>query len=223
MSQAWCKSWPRGERAKESWQHEWIEARCSPKALSHGPSGRLHTSRLAAAAAALTKATAYAACDFLGLFGCWEFEQQHAKEEEKKQQTPAEARLFFYTLVFSGLSPSTSYCIHCIIIITIMANPNAGHFFQTSESLVAEQRKASKAQNKLGRPIKLSSKLLAVTADPFDERAVYVAEAAGEVRRVVLEVSFWQSFLFSPSCHEIRWPVLRDLLEDFMGKITTTH
>ena len=104
-----------------------------------------------------------------------------------------------------------------------MANPNAGHFFQTSESLVAEQRKASKAQNKLGRPIKLSSKLLAVTADPFDERAVYVAEAAGEVRRVVLEVSFLQSFLFSPSCHEIRWPVLRDLLEDFMGKITTTH
>jgi hypothetical protein len=70
-----------------------------------------------------------------------------------------------------------------------MANPNAGHFFQTSESLVAGQRKAAKAQNKLGRPIKLSSKLLAVTADPFDERAVYVAEAAGEVRRVVLEVS----------------------------------
>jgi hypothetical protein len=78
-----------------------------------------------------------------------------------------------------------------------MANPNAGHFFQTSESLVAEQRKASKAQNKLGRPIKLSSKLLAVTADPFDTRAVYVAEAAGEVRRVVLEVSFgvFPSFL----------------------------
>ena len=70
-----------------------------------------------------------------------------------------------------------------------MANPNAGHFFQTSESLVSVQRKAAKAKNKLGRPIKLSSKLLAVTADPFDERAVYVAEAAGEVRRVVLEVS----------------------------------
>ena len=70
-----------------------------------------------------------------------------------------------------------------------MANPNAGHFFQTSDSLVSGQRKAAKAQNKLGRPIKLSSKLLAVTADPFDERAIYVAEAAGEVRRVVLEVS----------------------------------
>jgi len=70
-----------------------------------------------------------------------------------------------------------------------MANPNAGHFFQTSDSLVSVERKAAKAKNKLGRPIKLSSKLLAVTADPFDERAVYVAEAAGEVRRVVLEVS----------------------------------
>lgn len=76
-----------------------------------------------------------------------------------------------------------------------MANPNAGHFFQTSESLVSVQRKAAKAKNKLGRPIKLSSKLLAVTADPFDERAVYVAEAAGEVRRVVLEVSFACGFL----------------------------
>ena len=70
-----------------------------------------------------------------------------------------------------------------------MANPNAGHFFQTSESLLSGQRKAAKAKNKLGRPIKLSSKLLAVTPDPFDGRAVYVAEAAGEVRRVVLEVS----------------------------------
>jgi hypothetical protein len=79
-----------------------------------------------------------------------------------------------------------------------MANPNAGHFFQTSESLVSGQRKAAKAKNKLGRPIKLSSKLLAVTPDPFDERAVYVAEAAGEIRRVVLEVSnLFQSCLSS--------------------------
>ena len=81
-----------------------------------------------------------------------------------------------------------------------MANPNAGHFFQTSESLVSVQRKAAKAKNKLGRPIKLSSKLLAVTADLFDERAVYVAEAAGEVRRVVLEVSFWV-----PSFEHLAW------------------
>jgi hypothetical protein len=79
--------------------------------------------------------------------------------------------------------------IHSFQHVITMANPNAGHFFQTSDSLVSEERKAAKAKNKLGRPIKLSSKLLAVTPDPFDERAVYVAEAAGEVRRVVLEVS----------------------------------
>jgi hypothetical protein len=126
----------------------------------------------------------------------------NAKKEEKKKQTPLQLAYFSIHSFFFGLLLRTSYCIHCIICIIIinMANPNAGHFFQTSESLVAEQRKASKAQNKLGRPIKLSSKLLAVTADPFDERAVYVAEAAGEVRRVVLEVSFWHYFLsFFPS------------------------
>jgi hypothetical protein len=91
-----------------------------------------------------------------------------------------------------------------------MANPNAGHFFQTSESLVSGQRKAAKAKNKLGRPIKLSSKLLAVTPDPFDGRAVYVAEAAGEVRRVVLEVSFFffglssRVFLVEAVCSVVR-------------------
>lgn|ERR1700712_2206988 len=93
-----------------------------------------------------------------------------------------------------------------------MANPNAGHFFQTSDSLVSVERKAAKAKNKLGRPIKLSSKLLAVTADPFDERAVYVAEAAGEVRRVVLEVS--QNFSLSlVSTISARFGDLRILLE----------
>ena len=98
-----------------------------------------------------------------------------------------------------------------------MANPNAGHFFQTSESLVSGQRKAAKAKNKLGRPIKLSSKLLAVTPDPFDGRAVYVAEAAGEVRRVVLEVSFWgPSFRAFSGCSVVRRSpnVVGDYLRD---------
>jgi hypothetical protein len=150
-------------------------------------------------------------CESWDCFGCWEFdhtEYTNVKKKESKKKRKGKERkgkkdalskqpayLFFSTLV-SGPSTSVPFrsCIRYIAItINIMANPNAGHFFQTSESLVAEQRKASKAQNKLGRPIKLSSKLLAVTADPFDERAVYVAEAAGEVRRVVLEVS---SFCF---------------------------
>lgn len=63
-----------------------------------------------------------------------------------------------------------------------------GHYFQTSASLATNERKAAKAKNKLGKPIKLPSKILAVHQDPSDERAVFVAEAAGEIKRVVLEV-----------------------------------
>ena len=120
---------------------------------------------------------------------------EEARKKKKKRDTPA------FILLYTRFS-RCSYLSYCI-----MANPNAGHFFQTSESLIAEQRKASKAQNKLGNPIRLSSKLLAVTADPFDERAVYVAEAAGEVRRVVLEVS-WHSFFpffISPKSDDPLW------------------
>jgi len=67
---------------------------------------------------------------------------------------------------------------------------DAGHFFQTSDSLATSARKAAKSKNKHGNPIKLPSKLLAVLADPTDERGdvVYVAEAAGEVKRVKLDV-----------------------------------
>ncbi|KAB2579668.1 putative WD repeat-containing protein [Lasiodiplodia theobromae] len=64
-----------------------------------------------------------------------------------------------------------------------------GHFFQTSSALSEEARKAEKSKNKLGDPIKLTSKLLAVTADPLDDNGIYVAEAAGNVRRIALEVS----------------------------------
>ncbi|KAK8158444.1 WD40-repeat-containing domain protein [Phyllosticta citribraziliensis] len=56
-----------------------------------------------------------------------------------------------------------------------------GHFFQTSTALSESARKAQKAKNELGAPIKLPSKLLAVATDPLDDNksAVYVAEAAG--------------------------------------------
>ena len=63
---------------------------------------------------------------------------------------------------------------------------DAGHFFQTSSALATTERKDAKAKNTHGEPIKLPSKILAVHAG--DEGAVYVAEAAGDVRRVVLEV-----------------------------------
>lgn len=65
---------------------------------------------------------------------------------------------------------------------------NAGHYFQTSDALATEERKAAKASNKHGSPIKLPSKILAVSQDPRLDGAVYVAEAAGEVKRVVVEV-----------------------------------
>lgn len=65
---------------------------------------------------------------------------------------------------------------------------NAGYYFQTSESLATTERKAKKAKNKHGDPIKLPSKILAVENDPFDDGAIYIAEAAGEVKRIVLEV-----------------------------------
>ena len=65
---------------------------------------------------------------------------------------------------------------------------DAGHFFQTSDALASNERKAAKAKNKHGNPLKLSSKILAAIGDPTDDGAVYVAEAAGEVKRVALEV-----------------------------------
>ena len=79
------------------------------------------------------------------------------------------------------------------------------HFFQTtylpppippelhanscrSHSLTETHRKALKSKNKNGNPIRLPSKVLALVADPQDAGAVYVAESAGTVRRLVLDV-----------------------------------
>ncbi|KAK5120105.1 hypothetical protein LTR85_006586 [Meristemomyces frigidus] len=64
---------------------------------------------------------------------------------------------------------------------------DAGHFFQTTDALATTERKAAKAKNKHGNPIELPSKVLAVLA--IDDGSVYVAEAAGEVKRVVLETN----------------------------------
>lgn len=65
---------------------------------------------------------------------------------------------------------------------------DAGHFFQTSEALETSKRKAAKASNKRGKPVTLPSKVLAVLADPRYEGAVFVAEAAGSVKRVISDV-----------------------------------
>lgn len=57
-----------------------------------------------------------------------------------------------------------------------------------SSALNETARKASKSSNAHGNPVKLPSKLLALVADPQHQDAIYVAEAAGTVKRVNLEV-----------------------------------
>lgn len=71
-------------------------------------------------------------------------------------------------------------------ISTMSISNDAGHFFQTSDSIATTERKAAKSKNKHGNPLKLQSKILAV--HPDGDNAVYVAEAAGDVRRIVVEV-----------------------------------
>ncbi|KAK5163621.1 uncharacterized protein LTR77_010570 [Saxophila tyrrhenica] len=64
---------------------------------------------------------------------------------------------------------------------------DAGHFFQSSAALATTERKAAKAKNKYGDPIKFPSKILAILIDPNDKGGLYVAEAAGEVKKVRLD------------------------------------
>ena len=65
---------------------------------------------------------------------------------------------------------------------------DAGHYFQTTDSLATTERKAAKSKNKHGDPIKFPSKILAILNDPHEEGLLYVAEAAGDVKRLVVEV-----------------------------------
>ncbi|KAF2736834.1 WD40 repeat-like protein [Polyplosphaeria fusca] len=64
---------------------------------------------------------------------------------------------------------------------------DAGHFFQTTSALNESARKASKSQNTKGNPIKLPSKILAVLADPENASQIYIAEAAGNVKKINIE------------------------------------
>ncbi|KAF1844955.1 WD domain-containing protein [Cucurbitaria berberidis CBS 394.84] len=63
-----------------------------------------------------------------------------------------------------------------------------GHYFQTTSALEQIARKAAKSNNTNGNPIKLPSKILAIIADPQDDNQIYVAEAAGCVKRINIEV-----------------------------------
>lgn len=63
-----------------------------------------------------------------------------------------------------------------------------GHFFQTDVSESTRARRAAKSGNKNGNPIILQSKILNVIPDPFSPACIYVAESAGCVRRVDIDV-----------------------------------
>lgn len=90
----------------------------------------------------------------------------------------------FHILLFRYFSESHHDYGH----IKMSKSADAGHFFQTTDALATSERKAAKAKNKHGDPIKLSSKLLAVHVDHGDNEAVYVAEAAGDVKKITLDV-----------------------------------
>lgn len=68
-------------------------------------------------------------------------------------------------------------------------------------SLEESNRKAAKSRNTNGNPIKLQSKILAVAADPVNSGSIYVAESAGTVRRVILEVGARRLACWKPRKH----------------------
>lgn len=63
-----------------------------------------------------------------------------------------------------------------------------GNYFQTTDSIATIERKEAKSKNKHGNPVKLPSKILAIETDPNRGDSVFVAEAAGEIKRVIVEV-----------------------------------
>ncbi|KAH7411729.1 WD domain-containing protein [Phaeosphaeria sp. MPI-PUGE-AT-0046c] len=64
-----------------------------------------------------------------------------------------------------------------------------GHYFQTTSALEETARKATKSNNTKGNPLKLPSKILAAVPDPQDDDQIYVAEAAGNVKRINIEAA----------------------------------
>jgi hypothetical protein len=71
-----------------------------------------------------------------------------------------------------------------------------------SSALEETARKAAKSKNDRGNPFKLPSKILAVVADPEHESQIYIAEAAGNVKRINLEVG--QISVPLHACHASR-------------------
>ncbi|KAM5471814.1 hypothetical protein MauCBS54593_003220 [Microsporum audouinii] len=68
-----------------------------------------------------------------------------------------------------------------------MQTSNRDYFFQTTAQLENAERKREKSKNSNGGPIKLQSKILAITADPTRGDAVFLAESSGAARQLMLE------------------------------------
>jgi hypothetical protein len=71
---------------------------------------------------------------------------------------------------------------------TMSRSTDPGHFFQTDASEAIRARRAAKSENNYGNPIKLQSKILDIVLDPIFFTCVFVAESAGNVRRVNIDV-----------------------------------
>ncbi|KAH8694767.1 putative transcriptional repressor [Ilyonectria robusta] len=71
-----------------------------------------------------------------------------------------------------------------------MQSADPDHYFQTDASQAQRERKAAKSGNKNGDPLVMKSKILAAVPDPASPlTSVFIAESAGYVRRVNLELS----------------------------------
>jgi hypothetical protein len=73
-------------------------------------------------------------------------------------------------------------CVPALVLSTPALIPSV------RASINESARKATKSKNSKGDPIKLPSKILAVARDPQDDGQVYVAEAAGTLKKIKLEV-----------------------------------
>lgn len=70
-----------------------------------------------------------------------------------------------------------------------MQSADRDHFFETDAVQAQRQRRAAKADNKNGEPIVMKSKVLSVVPDPASPlTSVFIAESAGAVRRINIEV-----------------------------------
>lgn len=88
----------------------------------------------------------------------------------------------FTTRLQLHASNTSSNCLN------MSRSTDPGHFFQTDASESTRARRAAKSGNKNGNPLNLQSKILNAIPDPLSTASIYIAESAGCVRKVNVEV-----------------------------------